>query len=349
MTEMIKTRYKRALYAVVLFVMILFITAPMTAYAADNPLKISVNQVFTASQDTVDNKFSYKLRPLMSGYPMPHGSSEDGYDFTIEGTNSVQIGPINYTKQGLYKYEIFQQIRAEKPGYSYDKRVYTVEVHVDSSLAADVIVNNQDNTKANKIEFMNNHGVLPSDPNLMVDPPVKKTVFGNPEKNSAFIFRLAAQSPLNPMPPGSVNGIKTITITGSGEGEFGTWSYDKEGVYYYVISEVNSGETGYTYDTAVYTITDSVRIENGRLAVSRIVTNDTNKQVASLVFNNKYNSGGVPGQGEPKPDGPKIDGPKTGDDSNMSLYSVLLLIGGTLVMGALVYLILLSNRSGKTE
>jgi pilin isopeptide linkage protein len=349
MTETIKTRYKKALCAVVIFVMILFITAPMTAYAADNPLKISVNQVLTASQATVDNIFSYKLKPLTPGCPMPPGSSADGYDFAIAGTNSIQIGPINYTQQGLYKYEIFQLIGAEKPGYSYDKRVYTVEVHVNSSLVADIIVNNQDNTKADIIEFRNSYGVLPSDPNLMVDPPVKKTVFGYPEKNSTFIFKLTAQNPLDPMPSGSVNGIKTITITGSGEGEFGKWSYDKEGVYYYIVSEVNTRENGYTYDAAFYTITDSVKAENGRLVLSRIVTNDTNKQVTSLVFNNKYSSGGVPGPGDPKPDGPKIDGPKTGDDSNAKLFSVLLAIGGMLVTGALVYLGSRGNRRGKKD
>jgi pilin isopeptide linkage protein len=149
------------------------------------------------------------------------------------------------------------------------------------------------------------------------------------------------------MPAGSVNGTKTITVAGSGEGEFGTWSYEKEGVYYYYVSEVNTGERGYTYDKAIYTITDVVKAEDGRLGLSRVVTNDTNRQVTSLSFNNKYDSGGTIIPEGPKPDGPKPDGPKTGDDSNNKLYGSILVFGSLLVMGAAVYL--LSARSRKGE
>jgi pilin isopeptide linkage protein len=122
----------------------------------------------------------------------------------------------------------------------------------------------------------------------MYDPPVKKTVFGIPNYNATFTFKLQAQDSSYPMPPGSTNGTKTIRITGSGSGSFGVWSYERTGTYYYTVYEVNDMINGYTYDTAAYIITDMVKEENGALVLTRIVTNSINKPVMSLIFNNYY-------------------------------------------------------------
>ena len=355
MKERIYSGYRKALCAAMALVMILLIIAPAAAYAGENPLRFSVTQTFTAYPASADGAFAYRLKPLVSGAPMPPGSAADRYDFSLAGTKGVQIGPMNYTRQGIYKYELFQLIGTEKPGYTYDKRVYTLEVYVDSALEAKLTIKNQDGAKAGGIEFRNSYKVLPSDPGLMADPPVKKTVSGDPAKDSAFSFRLKAQDPSYPMPTGSVDGVKTINITGSGEGRFGKWSYNEEGLYYYIVSEVDAGEKGYVYDTALYTITDVVKAVDGRLEVSRVVTNDSNRQVTSMTFINKYSPGGGPGGGGgdggggsgadgPK-EGPIPEGPKTGDETDIVLYATLFVIGGLLAFGGVFSLI--SGRKRK--
>jgi pilin isopeptide linkage protein len=105
------------------------------------------------------------------------------------------------------------------------------------------------------------------------------------------------------MPVGSVGGAKTIYITGSGRGEFGTWNYYEAGTYYYTVYEINTKIDGYTYDEARYTITDMVSEDHGKLALYRVVHNSTNRQVASLIFNNYYDDGPT-GGGEPAPPTP---------------------------------------------
>jgi pilin isopeptide linkage protein len=366
------------LCAIIVLALILLTIAPMAAYAVDNPLWIAVRQVFTTTSASADSNFTYRLTPLASDNPMPPGSTANGYTFTVSGTSSAQIAPISYSKQGVYKYELYQLIGAERPGYTYDRWVYVIEVHVDAALEAKIIVKNQDGAKVDEIRFRNSYSILPSDPRLMVDPPVRKTVSGYPSRDSAFTFRLTAQNAANPMPAGSVNGVKNITIIGSGEGEFGVWSYNKEGVYYYSVSEVDFGESGYIYDTAVYTITDIVREENGRLVLSRAVTNAYNKPVTSLGFINSYKYGGSGGPGGSGgsgwPGGPGgtggsgwpgdkivnppygitnigdpqvpltnkpngIDVPKTGDNLATGLFTALLVLGILLTTGATVYLL----------
>jgi len=307
--------------------------APMTVFAADNPLNITVEQAVNISSDVT---FNYTLRSTKPGNPMPSGSAADGYSFSITGNDSKGIGPMNYEKQGVYRYEIFQVIDTEKPGWSYDRRVFTIEVHVDAALKVSMIVINVNGEKEGEIMFENAYIPAATDRELMVDPPVRKIVTGNPNNDSTFTFRLTAHNPSNPMPEGSRNGIKELSITGSGEKEFGTWSYDREGVYYYSVSEVNSGNKDYTYDTAIYTIIDTVTDDNGQLVLSRVVTDDTNQNVTSLDFVNSYS-----------PDNGNTSRPKTGDDAKTALYIVLVVVNGAAVIGTAAYLAL--SKKCKTD
>ncbi len=311
--------------------MMLLAFAPLPAYAAEHPVTITVNQIFHASPDAPDSTFTYRLRALDQNNPISVGNKAD-YTFTISGSGSVEVGAIRYNRNGIYCYELFQVIQSEKPGYTYDKRLYTIEAHVDSALGVNIIVLNEDGTKAGGITFENGYAAPPNTPVLMTSPPVCKTVSGNPGKNSVFTFQLTAQSASFPMPDGSVDGVKTIQITGGGESDFGTWGYNKPGVYAYTVFEVNTGESGYTYDTAVYTVTDTVREDNGQLAAHRVITNDLHEHVTSFTFINEYT-----GQnGEP---------PKTGDDMDISFYVALLILSGVLILCAVSYWVL--RRKGR--
>ena len=341
MKRIIQTGNKRILRVIMVFVMLLaFVSlSSMSAYAESISLKLTAQQMFSSSSaSTMNSEFTYVLYPLESGNPMPAESTEDGYFFSIIGKNSIDIELDGFVPQTKYTYELSPVIVEERPGYTYDRRIYTIEVYVFSSVAIEVVLLNEDDTKAEAIVFENSYESLPSDRSLMVDPPVKKTVSGDPTSESVFTFKLVAQDPSQPMPPGSVGGVKTVQVIGSGESEFGDWSYDKEGVYYYSVYEENRAEPGYTYDTAVYTITDVVSDENGQLILSRTVTNDSNKQVTSLTFINTYDSDTTspPQENVFKPG---IAGPLTGDDSDTLLYIVSLVLGSVLVSSAALYLI----------
>ena len=49
---------------------------------------------------------------------------------------------------GIYKYTIFQVIERERPSYTYDKRVYTIEVYVDWALDVMLVIKDADGAKA---------------------------------------------------------------------------------------------------------------------------------------------------------------------------------------------------------
>lgn len=313
------------------------------AASAAQPVILTVDQSFTKPESsTAAGEFTYTMTALQPGDPMPVGSSGDVLTFTIDGTKEEPLGAISYTRPGTYGYEIRQTIASQETGCTYDTQVYTVTIYVDSYLSADVIIQKEDSLeKVEKIVFENGYAPLASDPTIMVDPPVKKTVSGSPSKKGTFTFKLEAGDKNNPMPTGSKDGVKLMTIIGPGEEDFGTWSYIKAGTYFYTISEVNVGEADYTYDTMVYTITDTVKDVDGQLEVSRTVTNASNKPVGSYDFINKYtgndhsgstNKGGSTGIGS--------YGPKTGDDTIIWPYQILMGISGLFAIGCILFLII---------
>ena len=295
MIKITKTKGKRILRAstafVIFVIMLMLIVSVPAVYAYDDPVTLPIRQI-CSSPVLADDTFTYRFRPLNPDSPMPPGSTSAGYTFTITGNGKVSVGPLTFDRQNVCRYEVYQVTETKKQGYIYDRRVYTIEIYVDEALNITKIVKNENGVKEGDIIFENTYSAAPTDPKLMADPAVMKTVSGNPGYDSTFAFRLTAKNASQPMPSGGVNGVKTIYITGSGRGEFGTWSYDKPGIYYYSVTEVNTGSGGYSYDTAVYTVTDTVKDEKGQLVLSRVVTNEANKAVTSMIFNNRYSGGG---------------------------------------------------------
>ena len=344
MGAILKVQGKRAIVFCVLSACVFAVMFSQTAYAAPAslPVTLTVEQEFTkpASSSAAD-AFSYKLTANEAGSPLPSGSSGGEYSFTINGTDTVSVGPITYDHAGVYTYELKQVITAEKTGYTYDKQVYTVKVYIkngSAGLEQEILVAQKDDgSKVSGVKFTNAYAPLAADPALMVDPPVNKTVSGSPSKDGTFTFKLEAGDKSNPMPAGSASGVKFMTIVGSGTEDFGKWSYTEAGTYYYTVSEVNNGESGYTYDATVYTITDSVKDENGQLVLARTVTNNANKQVSAFAFINKYTAAGT------------TDGPKTGDGAMTGLYQTLLGVGGVVLMACMLYLLMDGRRKKRTN
>ena len=257
--------------------------------AAPEQVTLTVRQDFDSAGLTapLGETFTYWLIPTVASNPMPAGSSADHYVFSITGSDTADIGPLTFPAPGKYVYKL-SCINSAADEYHYDRQVYTIEINVYSDDDAIIIIKNDKGDKVAEMLFEHKYGPGLRDPDVMVDPPVQKTVTGNPATDVIFTFTLTPEHPSYPMPADSVGGVKTLQIVGSGSKDFGTWSYTEEGTYRYTVREVNTSIPGYTYDTEVYTITDNVNLVDSFLVVTRTVTNSLGAVTTAYPFTNRY-------------------------------------------------------------
>ena len=166
------------------------------------------------------------------------------------------------------------------------------------------------------------------------------------------------------------NAIQTVTNKSTGEIPFETLTFYHADTYRYVVTEQIGSTEGMTYDSAKYCIL--VRVTDpgdGQLVISEYSITKDGEVVSEIVFDNTYvepekpvtpdepdnpddpdlpdepdtpDEPSVPDEPvepeEPtdteKPDKPLP--PKTGDDSNVLLYSILMIISGCMLLILLV-------------
>ena len=140
--------------------------------------------------------------------------------------------------------------------------------------------------------------VKPEEPFATGVIPVQKRITGDqPTVKSDFTFVLMAKMLGNPMPAGSLDNVKELTVSGAGTGEFGPIYFSKAGVYEYAVSEKYGGVTGYTYDTTVYTVRfDVSETEDGKLTAVRSILKSDGTALNAAEFTNPYK---VPPSGPP--------------------------------------------------
>ena len=149
---------------------------------------------------------------------------------------------------------------------------------------------------------------------VTVNPPIKKAVEGDGAPADAkFTFTMAAQPARSqlpegmdemPMPEGSDGQVKTVTVKGPGEYEFGEFAIERPGTYVYTMAEVDTGENGWTYDGATYTVTYVVEARDGHLSATTKIERDGKAYSSDTPeFVNSYEGGRhkrrVPKTGDP--------------------------------------------------
>lgn len=326
---------------------------PLSVYAASDSITTSlrIEQIFTKNSTaaSVNSSCSYTLTALDSANPMPAGTANGTYAFALSGTTVDTVASLTFVNTGIYSYQV-KASSLSKNGYSYDKEIYTVTFYVSrpaNDLKAELVIQKGSDKKVNGIRFENSYTPLPSDLKLMSFPVVKLTVSGSPASSTTFTFLLTAKDKDYPMPEGSVNGVKTIMISGSGEKDLGTWQYTKEGTYYYTVSQVDGKAAGYTYDMSLYTIIDVVKDVGGQLVLTRTVTNEAGKQVQVCAYINKYSGNNSSSNGGNQGGG--VSGPKTGDDSQWNLYLFLLGFSAFIAVVCLFYLIAIRKKNRERQ
>ena len=136
--------------------------------------------------------------------------------------------------------------------------------------------------------------------------------------DAEFEVVLAGLDTEEPMPEKSSG-----TVKGSGQVVLGPMTYTVPGDYHYRISQKGGNAEGYTYDTAVYTVT--VRVVNGEddglNAEVWAVKDGGSDKVEEILFSNAYKAPEEP----KKPEEPnKPAAPQTGDQTHVRLFAALL-------------------------
>ena len=228
-----------------------------------------------------DEVFSFVMRPLensagLAENPMPEGSENGEKVISIKGSQIAQsagFGVIGFPLPGDYVYEI-TEIPGTDGRYTYDPAVYRVTFSVTEDMAVKLSAL-KDGTPVEGTVFLFENRLLPLD--AEAEPEVSKIISGGtPKTKVTFDFILTAVSntagpDVNPMPEGSKDGKKVISITGEGKGSFGKIRFVKAGDYVYeIVEDMSEEHREYEYDPAVYSVTYRVT-RDGQVEVSALM------------------------------------------------------------------------------
>ena len=111
--------------------------------------------------DKMNQTFRYELLREEQDAPMPDESDGDRYVFDMKGSEKNEVGPITYTRAGIWHYTLKQSVQKEEKGYDYDKQTYAISVYVenlaDGGLGVQMIVTNKEGNKVDEIRFKNGY------------------------------------------------------------------------------------------------------------------------------------------------------------------------------------------------
>lgn len=143
---------------VLAFCFMAYLRIPVTAsngIAAE--IKVAQDfEVKRGKQPSAGAEFKYQLTSLNEDYPMPEDTNENSvYRFELDGKEKVNI-QVDFVHAGFYQYQIEPVIEKEQTGYTYDKSVYIVNVHVKNSengLTTAIVITDADQNKIDEIVY----------------------------------------------------------------------------------------------------------------------------------------------------------------------------------------------------
>ena len=267
--------------------------------AAEAVFELNGTKVLEGRDFQEGDSFTFNVK-AEDGAPMPDMIDEDG-NITIQPTDGssadISFGKITFTKAGEYIYHITEQ-SGNADGMTYDTASHDIIITVtddnQGGLTAEITVGEDQLTWTNSWTFQ-------SGDSFSLEGT--KNMTGKELTDSQFTFRVEAQdgAPMGETLQANFNGAAT-------DNEDGTWTapitllknitYTSAGDYVYLITEVNDGQPGVTYDTTQYRVTVHVA-SNGdtNATIEKTAGSAEGEQewteAGAVVFNNSYKSTGT--------------------------------------------------------
>lgn len=271
----------------------------------DADAAIDVRKTLGRDWETGD-EFTFTLSPVDDA-PMP---KEDGETTSITAADqTASFGAIEFDAVGTYEYTVAEEHAGEKiEGVAYDSHTAKVTVSVtdDGSgvLSAKVSYDNAtegasdaDAQVTDAAAFTNTYQAGQTDDEVPANFAITKVFEGHEwTEHYAFDFQLTAVDGA-PMPEGSKDGSKTVTVSAPTEKDgktaifdFGSIVYDKAGTYNYTVSEIAGKNAGIDYasNTVNVTVTVTDKAADGTSTGKLVATAQVEGQ-----FVNTYDTGTV--------------------------------------------------------
>ena len=234
------------------------------AGAAD-PVDITTgfNKVLTGRDWKDSDSFTFTLRALTDGAPMPDNSAVTVSKDNLAGDEApIRFGNITFTKAGVYEYEVKEQDPGDSgaAGVKYDTAARTITVTVtdkeNGQLVAAVTAVQGSRTFTNKYETEDLHL------DKVCGVSVTKVLYGHDMKEGQFEFSIKAKDTDSAEKLGiDVNNGATFESKAAADGETATLrsflpltltQSDIGKTYSYTFAETKRNAKGYTYDENQY-------------------------------------------------------------------------------------------------
>ena len=168
---------------------------------AEVPLAVKQSFVVKNPAKEMDFTGTYEFYTTDEEAPMPEGTKDGIYSFSLNGEQAETTIDLQYLHVGVYHYQL-EQTTAEKKGYQYDKSCYDITVYVENGekgkLIAQVVAEKEDGKKCGELEFQNSYQGNPpesSEPSNPAKPndPSKPVKTGDTTPVMAYVL-LAAEA-----------------------------------------------------------------------------------------------------------------------------------------------------------
>ena len=286
-------------------------------YGADAKAEVALsgNKVITLDDNTlegpsladIEGAFTFTLTGS-EGAPMPEAASVKN-----DAQGNVSFGTIVYTMENVFGGESTDDTEGVDAQSAQRQKTFTYTINESGTYAGITndtgtktvtvtVTDNGDGTisvaktsdegaVAGDFTFTNTYGTDPV-PSTPTDPThggvsIKKSLTGRNLNEGEFTFMLRGASAPGVADPKGI--VFTASNAADGSVNFPEVTFTQPGEYLFVITEVNGGLGGVTYDGSVYsalaTVTDN---QDGTLSVAWKITDADGNEVESITFENGY-------------------------------------------------------------
>ena len=198
-----------------------------------------------ADRELNPNEFTFLLKQVDVSRIANYVIDPDGITAKNDSWGNVTFPELTFEKVGIYYFEV-SEVKGSLGGISYDEKVYHIRVTVtdggEGKLVAVTDIYDQAGNDSS-ITFRNTYAY--ADGTYQVRASKKLT--GRTLKNGEFAFKLVGE------------GVDLVAVNDAqGNIVFDEITYTKPGTYQYVLSEVDAGQSGMTYDGDIHTVTVTV-------------------------------------------------------------------------------------------